>query len=184
MGEARADSVDDLARRARQGDSQAAAQLLALLRPFFASVVAATPYVPGYERGDLLQECRLCAWRKLAAWDPERGSLCVFLGKVLRNRMNDLIAAENAQCRTVLNRAALQTEWDEDFAAPPAPKLPERAERALTLASPEQRRILFLLGEGCSKQEVANRLYGGDFKVVKREMVRFHRAIRKAGLAG
>jgi len=109
---------------------------------------------------DVVQEVWVQVWKRLATYDPRRGSLAAWLVTVARTRALD-------KYRSLSSRTKAESKVDPDPVAPPVDpstsaahrQLSEKVRGALGQLAPQQRQVLEVAYfDGLSQSEIAERL--------------------------
>lgn len=145
--------------RLQNGDSNALEELFDRYSPLLYSMVLRVVRTPS-DAEDTLQEVWLQVWKRVATFDPRRGTVAAWLVMLARSRALDryrsLASRRNAEGRV---EAAPETTGDDASIASTQRQLSERVTQALGQLAPQQRQVIEIAYfEGLSQTEIAARL--------------------------
>ena len=145
--------------RLQNGDSKALEELFDRYSPLLYSMVLRIVRSPS-DAEDTLQEVWLQVWKRVATFDPGRGSVAAWLVMLARSRAVDryrsLASRRNAETRV---EAAPETTGDDASISSTQRQLSERVTQALGQLAPQQRQVIEIAYfEGLSQTEIAARL--------------------------
>lgn len=145
--------------RLQAGDSNALEELFDRYSPLLYSMVLRIVRAPS-DAEDTLQEVWLQVWKRVATFDPRRGTVAAWLVMLARSRALDryrsLASRRNAEGRV---DAAPDASPDDASTSSAQRQLSERVTQALGQLAPQQRQVIEIAYfEGLSQTEIAARL--------------------------
>ncbi len=145
--------------RLQGGDSKAFEELFDRYTPLLYPMVLRILRSPS-EAEDALQEVWLQVWKRVATFDPRRGTVAAWLVMLARSRALDryrsVASRRNAETRV---EAAPEASVDDASTSAAQRQLSERVVRALEQLAPQQRQVIEIAYfEGLSQAEIAARL--------------------------
>jgi len=145
--------------RLQSGDSKALEELFDRYSPLLYPMVLRILRAPS-DAEDTLQEVWLQVWKRVATFDPKRGTVAAWLVMLARSRALDRYRSLSSR-RNAETKVEAAPEASRDDASTPAAQrqLSERVASALAQLAPQQRQVIEIAYfEGLSQTEIAQRL--------------------------